>query len=164
MARHHALNDLVYRAFVSANIPVTKEPVGLNRTDGKRPDGLTLIPFQSGRALTWDVTVTHTMAESYARHSDIVAGHAAELASARKQDKYANLTSSYLFQPIAFETVGPINSSGLLFLTELRRRISLTSGNKRETSFLFQRLSVCIQRFNSVALSLSFETPAAMDS
>jgi len=164
MARHHALNDLVYRAFVSANIPVTKEPVGLNRTDGKRPDGLTLIPFQSGRALTWDVTVTHTMAESYARHGDIVAGHAAELASVRKQDKYVNLTSSYLFQPLAFETMGPINSSGLMFLTELGRRISLTSGDKRETSFLFQRLSICIQRFNSVALSLSFETPAAMDS
>ena len=46
MARHHTLNDMVYRALVSANIPVTKEPVSLSRTDGKRPDGLTLIPWQ----------------------------------------------------------------------------------------------------------------------
>ena len=83
MARHQAL-DLVYRAFVSANVPVTQEPVGFNRTDGKRPDGLTLFPFQLGRALPYDVTVTHTMTESYERHSDIVAGHAAELASARE--------------------------------------------------------------------------------
>ena len=40
----------------------------------------------------------------------------------------------------------------------------LTSGNKCETCFLFQWLSVSIQRFKSVALSLSFEIPAAMDS
>ena len=72
MACHHAPNDLVCRAFVSANVPVTKEPVSLNRTDGKQPDGLTLIPFQSGKALTLDVTVTHTLAESYTHHTDIV--------------------------------------------------------------------------------------------
>jgi len=29
-ARHHALNELVARAFVSAGIPVTKEPDGLS--------------------------------------------------------------------------------------------------------------------------------------
>ena len=38
--------------------PVTKEPSGLFRTDGKRPDGLTLLPWQSGKSLCWDVTVT----------------------------------------------------------------------------------------------------------
>jgi len=43
-ARHHALNDLVVRSFASDGIPVTKEPSGLFRTDGKRPDGLTLVP------------------------------------------------------------------------------------------------------------------------
>jgi len=39
-ARHHALNDLVARSFASAGVPVTKEPIGLLRTDGKRPDEL----------------------------------------------------------------------------------------------------------------------------
>ena len=52
-ARHHALNDLIARSFVSAGVPVTKEPVGLFRTDG-----LTLIPWQSGKSLCWDVMVT----------------------------------------------------------------------------------------------------------
>ena len=59
IARHQVLNDLVSRAFASASIPVIKEPVGLLRSDGKRPDGLTLVPWQSGKPLTWDVTVTH---------------------------------------------------------------------------------------------------------
>ena len=44
-ARHHALNDLVARAMVSAGIPCTKEPLGLSRSDGKRPDGLSLVPW-----------------------------------------------------------------------------------------------------------------------
>jgi len=46
-------------------IIITKEPVGFFRTDGKRPDGLTLIPWQSGKSLCWDVTVTCPLAASY---------------------------------------------------------------------------------------------------
>jgi len=46
-------------------IIMTKEPVGLFRTDGRRPDGLTLIPWQSGKSLCWDVTVTCPLAASY---------------------------------------------------------------------------------------------------
>jgi len=63
--KHHALNNVVARAIQSARIPVTKEPVGLTRLDGKRPDGLTLIPWQGGKPLTWDVTVVSTLAASY---------------------------------------------------------------------------------------------------
>jgi len=59
-ARHHALNDLIARGFTSAGIPVTKEPTGLFRSDGKRPDGLTLVPWQSGKALCWDVVTPPT--------------------------------------------------------------------------------------------------------
>ena len=36
--RHHALNDLIARSFASAGVPVTKEPIGLFRSDGKRPE------------------------------------------------------------------------------------------------------------------------------
>ena len=35
-ARHHALNDLIARSFASAGVPVTKEPIGLFRSDGHR--------------------------------------------------------------------------------------------------------------------------------
>ena len=68
-ARHHALNDLIARGFASAGFPVTKEPKGLLRTHGKRPDGLTLVPWQSGKALCWDVTVTCPLADSYVEWS-----------------------------------------------------------------------------------------------
>jgi len=64
-ARHHALNDFVARAMVSAGIPCTKEPLGLSRSDGKRLDGLSLFPWEAGEPLTWDVTVISPLADSY---------------------------------------------------------------------------------------------------
>ena len=56
--RHHALNELVDRALSAAAILNTKEPQGLCRSDGKRPDGLTMVPWQSGGSLIWDVRVS----------------------------------------------------------------------------------------------------------
>ena len=57
--------DLVWRALRRANVHAVKEPVGLLRSDGKRPDGLMQIPWQAGKCMSWDVTVTDTLAESY---------------------------------------------------------------------------------------------------
>jgi len=37
-------------------------------------------------------------------------------------------------------------------VTELGRRLSESTDDSRETAFLFQRLSVAIQRFNSVLI------------
>jgi len=62
-----------------------------------------------------------------------------------KTAKYIALESRYTFQPIAVETLGPINSSAVSFLSGLGRRIADVSGETREGSFLFQRLSVLIQ-------------------
>ena len=42
--RHASINDIIYRACFRADIPAVKEPTGLTRTDGKRPDGSTLVP------------------------------------------------------------------------------------------------------------------------
>ena len=43
-SRHQAANNIIKRTLASINVPSTLEPVGLTRRDGKRPDGLTLIP------------------------------------------------------------------------------------------------------------------------
>jgi len=82
-ARHYALNDLVACSFAAAGVPVTKEPAGLSRTDGKWPDGLTLVPWQSGKSLYWDVTVICPLAESYVNGAAREAGAAAEVATSR---------------------------------------------------------------------------------
>ena len=158
IARHRALNDVIARAFVAADVPVTKEPTGLSRSDGKRPDGLTLVPWKCGKALTWDVTVAATLAESYIRSTSVTAGSAAEAAALKKCAKYGNLPANYLFQPIALETQGFINSSAAKLLQDVGRKISAVSGEAKETLFLFQRVSMVLQRYNSIILHDSFET------
>ena len=90
-SRHHALNDLVSHAFASAGIPATKEPHGLTRSDGERSDGLTLVPWQRGKPLSWDVTVICPLADSYVELAAQEAGSAAELTATRKLAKYSAL-------------------------------------------------------------------------
>jgi len=63
--RRHALNDVVAKAFSSAGVPAVKEPAGLCRTDGKRPDEMTLIPWKPGKLVVWDVTAICITASSY---------------------------------------------------------------------------------------------------
>jgi hypothetical protein len=156
MARHQSLNDTIFRSIAKAGIPVVKEPLGLSRTDGRRPDGLTLVPWRCGKSLVWDVTVVDTLAESYINSSAQSSGAAAQIADERKTSKYSFLPQNYLFQPIAFETLGPINSTGSEFLSDLGGRLEQVSGDARERSFLYQRLSVIVQRFNAVAFRGSF--------
>ena len=107
--RHHQLNDIVSRALVRANIPSVLEPTGLSREDGKRPGGMTLIPCQGGKNVTWDVTGTDTIADSYLHLAAACAGSAAERAASRNQSinqsirkeiKYAALDHSYTFIPL----------------------------------------------------------------
>jgi len=90
--RHHHLNDVIARSLASVSVPVSKEPSGLSRSNGKRPDGLTLIPWHAGRSLIWDVTVSCTTADSYLEASSREAGAAAELAASNKVVKYAGLS------------------------------------------------------------------------
>ena len=96
-ARHHVLDDIVARAFASAGFPVSKEPAGLSRVDGKRPYGMTLIPWKAGKPVVCDVTVICTTADSYVEASARESGTAAM----RKEAKYSNLPSQYTFHPIA---------------------------------------------------------------
>jgi len=154
--RHAWLNDLIHRALIRADTPAVKEPQGLNRTDGKRPDGLTLVPWHCGRSATWDVTVVHTLAASYIQQSATDAGSAAAAASERKSAKYSNLTSSHVFYPVAIETLGVLADEAHEFITEIGRRASQSTADPRETTFLYQRISTAIQRFNAVCLSNTF--------
>jgi len=73
------------------------------------------------------------------------------MAAARKEEKYVDLGARYIFEPIAVETLGGFNTSAR-HLLDLGRRISENTGEARETSFLYQRISILVQRFNFVLL------------
>jgi hypothetical protein len=108
----------------------TLEPNGLSRDDGKRPDGMTLVPWIKGQPLVWDVTVVDTLADSYVLKSSEVSGFAGEIACKRKHSKYSSIISSnYVFKGLAFETLGLwckeaidfINVIGNRLIAEIRR-------------------------------------------
>src|SRR6218665_3845691 len=57
------------------------------------------------------------------------------------------------------ETLGPINEAGITFVADIGRLLTQATDEARETSFIFQSLSVTIQRFNAVAFAGTFSAP-----
>ena len=60
---HSALNDIIKRAFTSAHVLYRLEPQGLFRSDGKHPDGASLV--QSGQLIVCDATCHDSFTHSY---------------------------------------------------------------------------------------------------
>ena len=110
-----AVNDIIHRTLSSAGIPSRLEPPGLSKSDGKRPDGVTFVPWSSGRPLVWDATWPDTFAPSHRGHATRSAGCVGEQAEGKKAEKYAHLAPAYLFQPVAIETSGAIGSRSRAF-------------------------------------------------
>ena len=89
-----------------------------------------------------------------------------KLAATRKEVKYAGIVGRHMFEPIAVETLGVFNASAIRLLNDLGiRRISSISGDTRETSHLYQRVSVLVQLllFNAVLLHGSLPVPDCTD-
>jgi hypothetical protein len=137
-------------------VPATMEPNGLFRADGKRPDGLTLVSWREGRSVTLDVTVADTVAESYLSISSITAGAAAQAAVERKNVNHAELGGHHIFIPIAIETLGLFCVAGQSFIREIGRDTAAISSDLHEAAFLFQRLSLAVQRFNAICIAGTF--------
>ena len=153
--RHSALNDVVRRSLDAAGIPSCLEPAGLDRGDGKRPDGLTLFPFSRGKSLVWDATCVDTFSATNVCTSATEAGSAAAKAEHTKTAKYAALSDRFVFQPVAVETSGAIGPSTLAFLRGVGLRISCARVEPRETEWLLQRVSLAIVRGNAMSIRLA---------
>ena len=123
-----------------------KEPVGRSRSDGKRPDGATHIPWIRGKTVTWDVTVPDTYANSYIADTATTASVAANRAAENKTAKYQELAKTHQFASIAIEPGGAWNEKAVEFISEVGRRITEVTNEQQETMFLFQRISVALQR------------------
>ena len=144
-ARHSAVNEILLNAFKACGIPSIREPPGISRTDGKRPDGATLTPWARGLSLLWDATVVHRLAASYKK----LAANVANDAEARKVVKYAPLSSSYHFHPVAVESLGGFGNSAWGLTNALGRRLQVLSCDGPQTAFLRQRVGRAVQRGNA---------------
>ena len=149
MSRHNNVNNLLKRALVQAKIPATTEPVGLSRKDGKRPDGLTLVTWKKGKSLLWDFTCADTLCQSYVKECSRVAGAAAEFRENVKNSHYKELAGDYCFFPIAVETFGSWGSESHKLVKEIGKKVMEETGEKRSSFYLFQSISMAIQRGNA---------------
>jgi len=96
--------------------------------------------------MAWDVTVPDTFAESHLSSTSVEQGTAAKQAADNKTTKYQELETTHIFFPVAVETAGSWGHQAIELVQEIGRRIADITEDSRETTFLFQRLSVALQR------------------
>ena len=163
-SRHSQVNDLIKRALGSAQVPSIREPPGLSRQDGKRPDGLTLLPWSNGRSLVWDFTCSDTLAPSHLASTSQEAGKSALQAQNKKMSHYVHLaTSGYIVMPVAMETLRSWAPMGLKFVQEIGSRIADATGDKRSTTFLFQSIRIATQRGNVASIAGTVPSAKRLD-
>ena len=153
-SRHASVNDILHRALTAAKIPSRLEPSGLSSTDGSRPDGMTIVPWRSGRPLVWDATCMprDTLAVSYRSRATCGAGRVAALAEEKKSDKFSHLSSQYHFVTVAIETFGAMGPAAASLIKELGSRGSHETGEEKFALYLYQRLSMAVQRGNAASV------------
>ncbi|KAJ4431829.1 hypothetical protein ANN_20434 [Periplaneta americana] len=161
--RHTSLNDIIKRSLTSCGIPSLLEPPDISRADGKRPDGLTLIPWSRGKSLIWDSTCVDTLAPSHLPNTSRHAASAAELAVKKKVNKYAHLLDNYIFVPFAVETFGPWSHDAKVLVSQICQILISITGDRRCTTYLRQRLSIAIQRGNAMSVLATLPESSPLD-
>jgi len=106
--------------------------------------------------LAWDITVPDTYAESHLQDTACRPGAAADKATANKSSKYCDLAGTHLFFPVAIETARTRSQMAVELVQEIGRRITLVTEDSRETVFLFQCMSIALQRGNAVSFLSTF--------
>ena len=91
-----------------------------------------------------------SLAQTYLSAAFSLPGLAAEAAATRKSSNYAAITLTHIFVPVAIKTLGPVNAEGLRFLDQIDNKLSAVTADSRESSFLYQRLYVLVQRFKMI--------------
>ena len=128
------------------------EPPGLYRTDGKRPDGVTMIPWEMGKQLVWDVTVVDALAPSRLNQGSLCKpGTTATEAEARKIEKYHELIDNG-YKAVALEVQGSLGESSEIFITRLCKMICHSHDDQRAGSFLEQWISMDLQIGNAAGV------------
>ena len=105
-----------------------------------------------------DATCPDTLAPSYRAHATQESGKVAASAEERKCEKYQGLPPGHIFTPVAIEILGAIGPKSMVFLRELRRRIRAATDEPKSANYLLQRISVAVQRGNSIAVQGSTGT------
>ena len=89
---------------------------------------------------------------SYAALATKEAGAVAAEMKRRKREKYAHLDPSHFIVTIAMETLGAIGPEAGCFFRDLGRCIAVAISEPLSHQYLYQQVSVVIQRGNAAAI------------
>ena len=123
------------------------------RDDGKRPDGVTEIPWQRGKFAAWDFTCVDNFAQSH--RAEALSGELAAAAEDRKRAKYTSLSYEYVFMPICITTLGEIGPSANNIITTIADKIEEETKQTQCKQQLIQRLQIAIQLGNATSIENS---------
>ena len=76
---------------------------------------------------------------------------------------YADIASTHLFFPIAIETAGTYDAPARELIDEIGRRITDVTEDSKETIYLYQRISIIIQRENDISFLHTFDNDDETD-
>ena len=134
----------------------------MTRSDSKRPDGATVLPFEAGMAMAWDTTIIHTYAPSHLHTTAVEAGSGAAAAEAHRDSKYAALNGRAQFRAIAIETLGSFGPSARRLFDVIAERIKSRTGDAGARSRLYARIAAVVQTGNFACITEAHSrTPVA---
>ena len=113
---------------------------------------MSLFPWKEGKNVVGDFTCSCTLAWSHVNATAKEPGKSAQQAEKKKQAKYDYLMPGFIFIPVAVETFGSWGQINLKFIKDLGTRIADRTGEKRSTAFLFQSISMAVQRGNAASV------------
>ena len=111
-----------------------------------------IAPWKSGRPLVWDVTCPDTFAASYELQATSEAGAVVAVAERKKMTKYQTIARTHLFCPIAIKTSGVFGPDAYAILRDLAHLIKNVSNEPNSKTYLFQQISVAVQRGNAASV------------
>ena len=93
--------------------------------DGRRPDGASLVPLFRGKCIAWDFTCVHpTCVRRPTSLLQPTLVPSSLTPPKTKRNRYQDIEVTYIFEPVAYETLGGIGTTSCQFLKEISHRIS----------------------------------------
>ena len=130
----------------SLDLPSVLEPLVLYRTDGKRPDGVTMIPWKWVNSWCGMSRLCMLLHPAVLIKALYVTREPPPLRL--KCVKLRSITNwidnGYTFQPVALDVQGSLSESSEVFITRLCKLLCRSHDDQRAGSFLKQRISMAL--------------------
>ena len=150
--RHSAIDYVIQPALNAAGFLSQLECLGLDRGDGKWPDGIFVFPFAGGRSLIWDATCCNTWSQTGIILSAVQPESCSKKAEELKVARYSTLNKWVKFQPVVMYASGVLGPSSMKLLEYVGSKITKETIDKRETEHLFMRILLAVMKTNACSV------------